>query len=395
VPTVLVVNAGSSSIKYQLLDLADERPIAAGQVERIGDEEARLTHEHAGAATEAAPGAVDHHGAMRVILEAFAELGPDLADGRLLAVGHRVVMGGRDLGRPAVLDADLLATIERLSPLAPLHNPPALAAIEVARALAPAVPHVAVFDTAYFRDLPEAAATYAIDADVAERHAIRRYGFHGISHQYVAERAAATVGRPIAELRQVVLHLGNGASASAIDGGVPVDTSMGLTPIEGLVMGSRSGDVDPGVLLHLLRNGYEPAQVDHLLNKASGLLGLCGESDLREVHSLIAAGDERARLALDVYVRRLKKYVGAYVAVLGGLDVLTFTAGVGENDAAVRAEVTAGLEVLGIELDPARNLERSHVARAISRDGSPVTVLVIPTNEELAIARQVRDLVGG
>lgn len=394
-PTVLVVNAGSSSIKYQLLDLDDERVIATGLVERIGDEEARLVHEHAGATTEAAPGPVDHRGAMRVILEAFAELGPDLVDGRLLAVGHRVVMGGRELGRPALLDDELLASIERLSPLAPLHNPPALAAIEVARALAPGVPHVAVFDTAYFRELPDAAATYAIDADVAERLAIRRYGFHGISHQYVADRAAATVGRPLAELRQIVLHLGNGASASAIAGGVPVDTSMGLTPIEGLVMGSRSGDVDPGVLLHLLRSGYDQAHLDHLLNKASGLLGLCGESDLREVHRLIAAGDERARLALDVYVRRIKKYLGAYVAVLGGLDVLTFTAGVGEHDATVRAEVTADLEVLGIELDPARNLERSDVARAISRAGSPVTVLVVPTDEELAIARQVRDLLGG
>jgi acetate kinase len=395
VATVLVVNAGSSSIKYQLLDLDDERPLAAGQVERIGDDDgARLEHVHAGTATELAPGPLDHRGAMRSILGAFAESGPDLADGRLRAFGHRVVMGGRDLASAVELDDAVVAAIERLAPLAPLHNPPALAAIAVAQELGPEVPHVAVFDTAYFRDLPEAAATYAIDADVAERLAIRRYGFHGISHQYVAERAAATVGRPLAELRQVVLHLGNGASASAIDRGTPVDTSMGLTPIEGLVMGSRSGDVDPGVLLHLLRNGYDQTQLDDLLNHRSGLLGLCGESDLRDVHGLIAAGDERARLALDVYGRRLKKYIGAYVAVLGGLDVLTFTAGVGENDAVVRAEVASGLEVLGIELDPVRNAARDDVARTISRDGAPVTVLVVPTDEELAIARQVRGLLG-
>ena len=214
-PTVLVVNAGSSSIKYQLVDLDDERPVAAGQVERIGDDDgARLEHAHAGSITEAAPGVVDHHEAMRLILGAFVELGPDLADGRLLAVGHRVVMGGRDLARPVLLDPAVLATIERLAPLAPLHNPPALAAIEVAQAEAPAVPHVAVFDTAFFRDLPDAAATYAIDADVAERLAIRRYGFHGISHEYVAGRAAEVVGRPLGDLRQIVLHLGNGASAS-------------------------------------------------------------------------------------------------------------------------------------------------------------------------------------
>lgn len=393
--TVLVVNAGSSSIKYQLLDLDDERVVAAGQVERIGDDDgARLEHRHAGTTTEVAPGVVDHREAMRLVLGAFAGSGPDLDDGRLLAVGHRVVMGGRDLASAVVLDAATIAAISRLAPLAPLHNPPALAAIEVAQQLGPAVPHVAVFDTAWFRDLPEAAATYAIDRDVAERHAVRRYGFHGISHQYVAERAAAAVGRPLGDLRQIVLHLGNGASASAIDGGAPVDTSMGLTPIEGLVMGSRSGDVDPGVLLHLLRHGYDQAQLDHLLNHRSGLLGLCGESDLRDVHALIAAGDEAARLALDVYVRRLKKYVGAYTAVLGGLDVLTFTAGVGENDAVVRAEVAAGLDVLGIELDADRNVARSDQARTISRDGSPVTVLVVPTNEELAIARQVRATVG-
>jgi len=262
------------------------------------------------------------------------------------------------------------------------------------------VPHVAVFDTAFHQTLEPAAYTYAIDADLAERHRVRRYGFHGTSHKYVSEAAAAFLGRPLGELKQIVLHLGNGASACAVDGGRSVDTSMGMTPLEGLVMGTRSGDLDPAVLIHLARRAQLTTdQLDELLNRRSGLLGVSGRGDMRDVRMAADRGEERARLALDVTVHRLKHYIGAYTAELGGLDVLTFTAGVGENDKALRAEVAGGLEVLGIRLDPERNASSSREARVISADDSAVTVLVVPTNEELEISRQslqaVRETTGG
>ena len=263
----------------------------------------------------------------------------------------------------------------------------------------PGIPQVAVFDTAFFRDLPPAAATYALDRKVAAQQQIRRYGFHGTSHQYVSRLVPQVLGRDAAELKQIVLHLGNGASASAVDGGVAVETSMGLTPLEGLVMGTRSGDVDPGVVFHLLRNaGMNADEVDDLLNRRSGVLGLSGVSDFRDLHRQIASGPAEAAadaaLALDVYCHRVRKYVGAYHAVLGGADVIAFTAGVGENDAVVRERIVAGLQPLGISLDPARNVARSAQARVISPDGSPVIVMVVPTNEELAIAQATLALVG-
>ena len=392
--TVLVLNAGSSSLKYQLLDPADGIRLADGIADRIGEAQSSVEHDAAGTTTHREAVLATHEDALAAVMDLFAEVGPRLADAGIVAVGHRVVMGGRAFASPALVDDDVEATIERLAPLAPLHNPPNLACIRVARALLPDVPHVAVFDTAFFHDLPAAAATYALDRDVAERYGIRRYGFHGTSHQYVSEAAARFLDRDLGDLRQVVLHLGNGASASAIAGGRPVDTSMGLTPLEGLVMGTRTGDLDPAIVLHLVRTaGMDLDEVDALLNRRSGLRGLTGHNDLREVHRLIAEGDADARLGLDVYVHRLRKYVGAYVAVLGGLDVLVFTAGVGENDAEVRAEVCAPLGVLGIAIDPDRNAVRSTDARRISPDGSPVEVLVVPTDEEIAIARGVVSLV--
>jgi acetate kinase len=391
---VLVVNAGSSTIKYALIDPELGTPVAEGLVERIGDEGSCAEHTHDGTTTERAAPVADHGQALRLAFALFDEAGPALADAGVAAVGHRVVMGGTEYARPTLVDDKVLAAIDRLAPLAPLHNPANLTAIRAAQALLPEVPHVAVFDTAFFHDLPAAAATYAIDRTVAERHGVRRYGFHGTSHQYVSGRVAEVLGTP-AGLRQIVLHLGNGASASAVVGGRPVDTSMGLTPLEGLVMGTRSGDVDPGVVLHLARSaGMDVDDLDDLLNHRSGLLGLTGEGDMRAVHRLIAAGDARARLGLDVYVHRLRKYVGAYVAVMGGLDALSFTAGVGENDPVVRAETAEGLGHLGIRVDAERNTAPSAEARVISPDGAPVTVLVIPTDEELAIARQVMSLVG-
>lgn len=391
--TVLVINSGSSSLKYQLIDPGDGTRLAVGLVDRIGESSSAIEHEASGTTTEHHATVGSHQDALRTVIGLFDEVGPRLADAHVVAVGHRVVMGGREFSGPALIDDDVLATIERLSPLAPLHNLANLAGIEVARELLPDIPHVAVFDTAFFHDLPAAAATYALDREVAERHGIRRYGFHGTSHQYVFRTAAAFLGRDPDDLRQIVLHLGNGASASAIAGGRPVDTSMGLTPLEGLVMGTRTGDIDPAVVVHLARSaGMAVDEIDTLLNRRSGMRGLTGHNDMREVHRLAAEGDEAARLGLDVYVHRLKKYVGAYTAVLGGLDVLTFTAGVGENDAEVRARVGAGLDVLGIRVDAERNAVRSDEARRISPDGAPVDVLVVPTDEEIAIALEAVSL---
>jgi len=390
---VLVLNSGSSSLKHQLVDPETGERLATGSVERIGEELAEVTHTAGGATEHRAMPVADHEEALRTAAGLYDELGPALGDAGVSAVGHRVVMGGREFDGPTLIDDHVTATIEALCPLAPLHNPANLAGIRVARRLLPDVPHVAVFDTAFFHDLPEAAAAYAIDRGVAAEHGIRRYGFHGTSHRFVSGRVAEVLGRPLAGLRQVVLHLGNGASASAIDGGRPVDTSMGMTPLEGLVMGTRSGDLDPAVVLHLHREvGMPIDEIDDLLNRRSGMRGLAGHNDLREVHRRIAAHDRDAELALEVYVRRLRKYVGAYAAVLGGLDALAFTAGVGEHDPVVRARACSGLGFLGIEVDPERNEAHEDGARLISPPGADVAVLVVPTDEELAIARDAASL---
>lgn len=371
-PTVLVLNSGSSSLKYQLVQPDTGTSVADGIVERIGDE----------------PGVPDHEAALRLAFEQLGEAGHDLDGMGLVAVGHRVVHGGRSLYRPTVIDDAVLAGIRELAPLAPLHNPPAVLGIEVARKVLPDTPHVAVFDTAFFHDLPAAAATYAVDRGVAEKWGIRRYGFHGTSHEFVSRQAAEFLGAEPESLNQIVLHLGNGASASAIAGGRPVDTTMGMTPMEGLVMGTRSGDVDPGLIFYLWRSaGMGIEQIEAMLNRHSGMLGLSGEIDLRVVHRRIAEGDAAAAEAYEVYIHRLRKYIGAYLAVLGHVDVITFTAGVGENDAAVRRDALSGLVRLGIELDEHLNSSPARGPRRISADRSPVTVLVIPTDEELAIAR--------
>ena len=392
--TVLVFNCGSSSIKYELVDPHGAARLTSGIIERIGEEVARIEHTHAGTTTERREPVASHREALRTVLALFDELGPRLSDANVVAVGHRVAMGGEHFAGAALIDADVVATIDRLAPLAPLHNPANLAGIDVARELLSDIAHVAVFDTAFFHDLPPAAATYALDREVAARHSVRRYGFHGTSHRYVSRAAAELLGRDVGELRQIILHLGNGASASAVLHGAPVDTSMGLTPLEGLVMGTRTGDIDAAVVLHLSRNaGMSIDEIDDLLNKRSGLKGLTGHNDMREVHRLIATGDIDARVGLDVYVHRLRKYIGAYAAVMGGLDALSFTAGVGENDAVVRAETASGLGFLGIEIDPVRNGVRSNAPRLISPDTAPVSVMVVPTDEEMAIALETMALV--
>ncbi len=380
IPSVLVLNSGSSSVKYSVVQPDSGATVADGIVERIGD----------------AAGVPDHGAALEVAFSTLADDGHELDGLGLVAVGHRVVHGGPDLYRPTIVDDDLIARLEDLAALAPLHNPPAILGIELARKALPDLPHVAVFDTAFFHDLPPAAATYAIDREIAERWHIRRYGFHGTSHQYVSEQAAAFLALPAASLRQIVLHLGNGASASAIVGGRPVETSMGMTPMEGLVMGTRSGDVDPGILTYLVREaGMSVEDVETMLNRRSGVRGLGGEIDFRVLHQRIAAGEAAAQLAYDVYIHRLRKYIGAYLAVLGGADVISFTAGVGENDAVVRRDALSGLGAFGIEVDEHLNDSPGRAARRISPEGAPTTVLVVPTNEELAIARACAGVLGG
>ena len=391
--TVLVLNSGSSSVKFQLVEPDTGRALADGIIERIGEgsSSARLTFGEREVARD--DPVADHDAALRTAFDLFDEAGADLGAG-LVAVGHRVVHGGPDLFRPTVIDDALIGELEELAPLAPLHNPPAVLGIRVARKALPDLPHVAVFDTAYFHDLPAAAATYAIDRDIAEQWHIRRYGFHGTSHRYVSEQAALFLDAPLSSLSQLVLHLGNGASASAILGGRPVDTSMGLTPMEGLVMGTRSGDLDPGVFVYLWRTaGMAVDEIETMLNKRAGVRGLGGEIDFRLLHQRIQSGDEQAQLAYDVYIHRLRKYIGAYLALLGSTDVVVFTAGVGENDAAVRRDALSGMGRLGIELDEHLNESPSHAARRISAETSPTTVLVIPTNEELAIARACLDVI--
>ncbi|MDL9938397.1 acetate kinase [Gordonia sp. ABSL1-1] len=387
--SVLVINAGSSSLKYQLVQPAGGEVWAEGLVERIGEELSTITHEQGGAETTAELALPDHQAAIECALGYVADGGIDLASAGLAAVGHRVVHGGRSFYAPTLIAPFVISEIDRISTLAPLHNPANLVGIRAAAELLPEVPSVAVFDTAFFHGLPEAAATYAIDRELAAEHAIRRYGFHGTSHEYVSQRAADFLGRGYDDVNQIVLHLGNGASASAISGGRPVDTSMGMTPLEGLVMGTRTGDVDPGLVLHLNRvAGLGVDEIDTLLNKRSGLRGLCGENDFRAVADLIAAGDEHAALAYDVYVHRLRRYIGAYLITLGRVDAITFTAGIGENSAKLRADALRDLQRYGIDVDDDRNLMRSKQARRISTDDSAVAVLVVPTNEELAIARQ-------
>jgi len=378
---VLVINSGSSSLKYQLLEPGTGEVLAKGTIERIG---------------EAGAGVADHAAAVQQMIFDLAAAGVDLDTAGITAVGHRVVHGGPDFSDPVVIDDAVLGQIADLIPLAPLHNPGAIAGIEAARARVASVPHVAVFDTAFFATLPPAAATYAIPADLASAHRIRRYGFHGTSHRFVSQQVAATLGRDLGELDQIVLHLGNGCSASAIRGGVAVETSMGLTPLQGLVMGTRSGDVDPGLLTFLHSElGMSVGDIDTLLNKQSGLKGLAGVNDFRELEVRRETGDAAAQLAFDVYAHRITHYVGAYAAILGGVDAIAFTAGVGENNPALRAAALAGLEGFGVVLDPDRNAEPRRDARVISADEAGVAVLVVPTNEELAIAQQSMALVSG
>ncbi|MGW2818655.1 acetate kinase [Streptomyces sp. NPDC001415] len=394
---VLVLNSGSSSVKYQLLDMTDSSRLAVGLVERIGEQTSRLKHTPlatGGGSREQNGPIADHAAALKAVAAELAADGLGLDSPELAAIGHRVVHGGLKFSAPTVITDEVLAEIERLVPVAPLHNPANITGIRTAQALRPDLPQVAVFDTAFHTTMPESAARYAIDVATADEYRIRRYGFHGTSHAYVSRETAKLLGKAPEDVNVIVLHLGNGASASAVRGGRCVDTSMGLTPLEGLVMGTRSGDIDPAVTFHLKRvAGMSVDDIDVLLNKKSGLVGLCGDNDMREIRRRCDEGDEKAQLAFDIYIHRLKKYIGAYYAVLGKVDAIAFTAGVGENAAPVREAAVTGLEELGLAVDGELNAVRSDQPRLISPEYARVAVAVVPTDEELEIAQQTYALV--
>jgi acetate kinase len=399
---ILVINSGSSSMKFQLIAMAGEVVLATGLVERIGSADAEIRCRlRPGSENELSvkeDGLVpDHQSGMRRVVALLTDRQTGvIADPQAIsAVGHRVVHGGEDFHQPTLLDEAVLAAIEKNIPLAPLHNPANLDGIRVCRELFPEVPQIAVFDTAFHQSIPPHAYHYALPHELYERWRIRRYGFHGTSHKFVAGECARVMSRPLAQLNLITVHLGNGCSMTAIENGRSVDTSLGMTPLEGLVMGTRSGDIDPAIHAFLARNcGMDIEAIDRLLNQDSGLKGLCGFNDMRDIHAAIAAGDLRAERALAVQTYRNRKYIGAYLAVLGRVDAIVFTAGIGENDPVVRAKSLTGLAHFGIVLDEEVNRQRISKPTLLSSSRSQVAIWGIPTNEELAIAREARELLG-
>jgi len=389
---VLVVNCGSSSLKFQLFDMAGGKRLAKGLIERIGEEAAHLVYEGDGSGMDGPAKAADHEAAVKEMVSCLTHPGHGVIEslGEIEAVGHRVVHGGESFTDSAEIDDAVEAVIEELIPLAPLHNPPNLVGIRAARRVLRDVPHVAVFDTSFHETMPPHAFTYAIPYEFYEKYRVRRYGFHGTSHRFVARRAAEILGKPFEEFSGITCHLGNGCSMAAVKSGQSVDTTMGLTPLEGLMMGTRSGDLDPAILFFLVNRGGVPFErLDSLLNKKSGLLGVSGVSnDMRPLLDAAAEGNARARLALDMFAYRAKKYIGAYLAVLNGADAIVFTGGIGERDPDQRNWICSGLETLGIVLDAKRNAEIRAVEATISAPESRIKVMVVPTNEELEIARE-------
>ena len=397
---VIVVNSGSSSIKYEAFELSGLVAAAKGLLERIGAKDSRLKHRWltpSGGWEEIVETrhVADHREGFSFILEVSSRARSDGEVPEIFAVGHRVVHGGEKFSQPAIIDDEALGTIEELIPLAPLHNPANVTGIKVMRELLPDVPQVAVFDTAFHQTMPARAFHYALPAEFYRSYGVRRYGFHGTSHQYVAGEAARHLGRTPGTVNLITLHLGNGASAAAIERGRSIDTSMGLTPLEGLVMGTRCGDLDPAVHFYLARKTGRPfEEIEGILNKESGLKGICGVNDMREIQDRAQGGDAQAELALEMFCYRVRKYIGAYYAALGSVDAIVFTGGIGENSAAVRAKACEGLSALGINLDERRNNADAGGLREIQAKEGRVRILVIPTNEEHEIARQTVEVLG-
>ena len=392
---VLVINAGSSSIKYQLYEMPAGRVRAKGQVERIGDRHSKLTHQCGTETVTRQTSAPDHERAMQLILEMLVDrhVGAVGKLEEIAVVGHRVVHGGEQFTGSMVIDKRVLASIEGYVDLAPLHNPHNLVGINVARRTLPNSIQVACFDTAFHTSIPRVAHLYALPYELYERYGVRRYGFHGTSHRYVARRAAAIMGKDKHDLNAITCHLGNGCSITAVHGGRSVDTSMGFTPLEGLVMGTRAGDFDPAIIFYLAEKGYDLRALNTLCNKKSGLLGISGVSnDLRTIEGLVAEGHERARLALEVFCYRIRKYIGAYFTVLGRLDAIVFTGGIGEKSTRVRSLICEHLACIGVQFDVAANEATVGREACITAPISKVSVFVIPTNEEEAIARDAFEL---
>ncbi|RXZ80216.1 acetate kinase [Paenibacillaceae bacterium] len=394
---ILVINAGSSSIKYQLYNMRDESVLASGRVERIGMNSSIIIHEAKGSEIHEVSEILDHVAGVRKVLEMLLheEYGVLASIEEIEAVGHRIVHGGEAFKESVLVTADVKLEIRRLFDLAPLHNPAHMMGISAVDSNLPDVPQAVVFDTAFHQTMPPVAYLYPIPKVLYSRHKIRRYGFHGTSHHYVSDRAAALLGKPLESLKMITCHIGNGASVTAIMDGKSVDTSMGLTPLEGLMMGTRSGDIDPAIVpFTMSKEELSLTEVNFMLNKHSGLMAISGiSSDMREIVEAMESGDKNAQLAFEMYTYRLRKYIGAYTAAMNGLDTLVFTAGVGENSVHLRAAVCDGLSFLGLKLDHELNSQRSREARIISTESSAIKVLVVPTNEELIIARDTYRLV--
>ena len=390
---ILVLNSGSSSIKFQLFEMNENRSIASGIIEQIGENDSYAKIEFDGKKIEKKELIKDHNSGLTLMNMLLIESSTINSLDELGAIGHRVVHGGEKFSKPVIVNEEVLAEIEKLIPLAPLHNPANLDGIKVTMKQAPNVPQVAVFDTAFHTTIPSYAYMYALPYETYEKDGVRRYGFHGTSHHYVMKEASKYLG--VKKINAITLHLGNGASMAAVKDGKCIDTTMGLTPLEGLIMGTRSGDLDPAILFYLARkNGLNIDDLDKLLNKQSGLKGICGSNDMREVESMAKNGDQKAVLALEMFAYRIKKYIGSYGAIVGKLDCIIFTGGIGENDIDTRQRCCENLESLGIELDLVKNNQRAKEILDISSKEARVKVLIIPTNEELEIAMQANSLLG-
>jgi acetate kinase len=388
---VLVVNCGSSSLKYQLIDMSDESVMAKGLVERIGIEGSILTHESAGKDKKVIEEPMkDHKKALELVLKAVVnkEYGAIASMDEIEAVGHRVVHAGEKFCDSVIINDDVIAALEECIELAPLHNPPNLIGIRACMELMPGIKMVGVFDTAFHQTMPPSSYIYALPYEYYEKYGVRKYGFHGTSHKYVAQRTASILGKNLDSLKIITCHLGNGASITAIENGKSVDTSMGFTPLEGLVMGTRCGDLDPAIVTFIMeKENLSINEMNNLLNKKSGVLGISGiSSDFRDIESAAKKGNQRAQLALDKFNVRVKKYIAACAAVMGGVDAIVFTAGLGENSISARELICSDFEFMGVELDKEKNNVRGKET-VISKDSSKVKVLVVPTNEELMIAR--------